>query len=257
MDRLPVSLVVATGAMGQIGNNGALPWGRLQADMSHFARVTRRQALIMGRKTWESLPGPLEGRLNVVLTSDPAAVMASSKSWPVGSSVVAFDDLEAALGHAQAWGDAEGATRVCVIGGATLYTQAEPYADELIHTAVHANPPADTFYQTANLLHRWGQYNAEVMGFADNGLSMTMTRYWPRSHFDGKHVRLLSGKGVLQLGEEHYFPFEGIEGFQAPRARNTLVIHTASGAKKIRFRSNVQRDEAAKELTQVLDQLRG
>jgi dihydrofolate reductase len=116
----PIYLIVATAlkpAMG-IGLKGELPWPALKKDMSFFRRITsglgKRNAVIMGRKTWDSIPvkfRPLKGRINVVVTRKPAEFD--------GQEVVAVSGLEEGM---EALGEDVG--RVFVIGGSQIYQQA-------------------------------------------------------------------------------------------------------------------------------------
>jgi len=69
-----IELIAAVGPRWELGLDGGMPWGRIKGDLALFARVTKGKAVIMGRKTWESLPDayrPLKGRLNVVMTRRP------------------------------------------------------------------------------------------------------------------------------------------------------------------------------------------
>ena len=66
-----IALVVAMGENGAIGKDGALPW-RLSSDMRYFRKITMGKPIVMGRRTFESLPRVLDGRLNIVLTRDAA-----------------------------------------------------------------------------------------------------------------------------------------------------------------------------------------
>lgn len=133
-DGIFVSLVLARAQNGVIGANGALPW-RQKADMAHFRAVTRGKPVIMGRKTWDSLKGPLKDRDNIVLTRASAA--------PVGGAWF-FSGLDAALacGHARA--AARGVQEICIIGGAEMYRQVLPAARRIHLTEVLGDPPGDT-----------------------------------------------------------------------------------------------------------------
>ena len=147
-----LALIAAVARNGVIGDNNALPW-RLPQDQQFFRRQTMGCPLLMGRKTWESLPPqfrPLPGRLNIVLTRQP--------HWRAeGATVVA--DLDAALLAAGA------APRLYVIGGAELYAQALARADELVLTEIDADfdgdahfPdwPRDAFVEVQRASHRAG-----------------------------------------------------------------------------------------------------
>lgn len=118
---------------GLIGRDGQLPW-RLPADLQHFRRRTLGHTVLMGRKTWDSLGKPLDGRANWVLSRD-----ATFK--PRGARV--FADLASACA-AHAAGEGQGA--LMVIGGAQVYQQALPLARRLYLTLVQARLQGDTHF---------------------------------------------------------------------------------------------------------------
>jgi dihydrofolate reductase len=123
-----ITLVVAIADNGVIGKDGAIPW-RLPEDMKRFKALTLGHAVVMGRKTWESLPAknrPLPGRRNIVVTRDAG--------WRGDGAETAA--LDAAL----AGGDA------CVIGGAEIYRAALPRADRIELTEVHGDFDGDTVF---------------------------------------------------------------------------------------------------------------
>jgi dihydrofolate reductase len=128
-----ISLVVAMDEDGTIGRGGALPW-RLPEDLRHFRKLTLGKTVLMGRRTWDSLGKPLEGRRNWVLSRDPAF-------RPAGAEV--FASLESALA-------AHGEGELVVIGGAELYRQALPLARTLHLTRVHARVEGDTRFPPWN-----------------------------------------------------------------------------------------------------------
>ncbi|HUO21093.1 MAG TPA: dihydrofolate reductase [Caulobacteraceae bacterium] len=134
--KLPiVSLVFARALNGVIGKDNALPW-RLKSDMALFKATTLFKPVIMGRKTWDSLPKkPLPGRLNVVLSRD-------GSFEPSGA--VVCETLDEALQIAREHAADDGAEEVCVIGGASLYAAAWPRARRLYITEVEAEVPGDT-----------------------------------------------------------------------------------------------------------------
>ena len=129
MRRPLVTFVVARADNGVIGKDGKLPW-RLRSDMHHFRSVTMGKPMIMGRKTFESLPRLLEGRKHIVLTRDP--------SWRAQGAYVVHD-VEGAL---EAAGDVP---EVTVIGGAEIYRMFLDRADKVWLTEIHAEPEGDTF----------------------------------------------------------------------------------------------------------------
>ncbi len=126
-----ISLIVAHDERGVIGRDGGLPW-HLPSDLRRFREVTWGRTVVMGRKTFESLPDafrPLPGRRNVVLSSDPAFE-------PAGADV--FASLAAALDACR--GDC------CVIGGAVTYRDALPHVQRLYLTLVEGTHEGDTFF---------------------------------------------------------------------------------------------------------------
>ncbi|HEY2177715.1 MAG TPA: dihydrofolate reductase [Caulobacteraceae bacterium] len=125
---------VARAANGVIGRDGALPW-RLKSDLALFRALTLGKPVIMGRKTWESLPrAPLPGRMNIVLSRDG--------SFAPAGALVCEDFSECVqIGREQAAED--GAEEVCVIGGAALFALAMPRAQRIYLTEVEATPDGD------------------------------------------------------------------------------------------------------------------
>ncbi len=122
-----IRIVVARARNGVIGKDGGLPW-HLPADLKHFKRVTMGSAMIMGRRTFDSLPGLLPGRRHIVITRDPL--------WRVEGAEVAFS-AEQALALA-------GGEPVSVIGGAEIFALFMPRADSIELTEIHAEVEGDT-----------------------------------------------------------------------------------------------------------------
>ncbi|WP_310386464.1 dihydrofolate reductase [Roseateles sp.] len=129
-----ISLIAGVAKDGAIGRANQLLW-RLPADLARFKALTLGHAVIMGRKTWDSLPAkfrPLPGRRNLVLTRNPDVQLDGAE--PFGS-------LEQALAACA------GQTRVFVIGGAEIYALALPLAERLELTEVEqVYPDADSFF---------------------------------------------------------------------------------------------------------------
>lgn len=135
-ERPVIALVVAIGENGAIGRGGDLPW-RLSSDMRYFRKITMGKPVIMGRRTFKSLPRVLDGRLNIVLTRDqgfvaPDAVMAHS--------------LEEGLAAARESAVRTGADEIMVIGGEDVFREVLPQARRIYLTEVHATPEADTWF---------------------------------------------------------------------------------------------------------------
>lgn len=126
---------VARGRNGVIGVGGALPW-RLKSDMALFKALTLGKPVIMGRKTWDSLPlRPLPKRTNIVLSHDG--------SFEPKKAIVCEDFAEAAqIAREQAEDD--GVDEFCVIGGAAIFALALPKARRIYLTEVDAEPEGDT-----------------------------------------------------------------------------------------------------------------
>ena len=122
-----MTLVVARATNGVIGRDGTLPW-RISADLKRFKRLTMGSAMIMGRRTFDSLPGLLPGRRHIVLTRD--------RDWSGAGAEVAHS-VEEALAFA-------GNEPVSVIGGAEIFELFLPRADRLELTEVHGEIPGDT-----------------------------------------------------------------------------------------------------------------
>ena len=129
---MELALIAAVARDGAIGRGGVMPW-HLPEDLAHFRRITMGCPVVMGRKTWDSLPArfkPLPGRRNVVVTRNAG--------WQADGAEAAHS-LDAALALL---GDA---ATVFVIGGAQLYAQALPRADRIELTEIELDvPDADT-----------------------------------------------------------------------------------------------------------------
>jgi len=125
---------IARARNGVIGRDGGLPW-RLKTDLANFRAVTMAKPVIMGRKTWDSLPRrPLVGRANLVVSRDASFA-------PEGAVVCDGFARAVALGRARAAQD--GASEVCVIGGASLFALALAQADRIYLTEVDAEVAGD------------------------------------------------------------------------------------------------------------------
>jgi dihydrofolate reductase len=126
--RKPLALVVAAAKNGVIGRDGALPW-RIPEDLKHFKRVTVGHAVIMGRKTWDSIGKPLVDRRNIVVTRDRSLQLAGAE---VASSV------EEAIARAR-----EQDNEPRVIGGAEIYRLTLPLATRIFLTEVDRDVQGD------------------------------------------------------------------------------------------------------------------
>lgn len=131
---MEIVFVVAIAENGVIGAGNAIPW-RLKSDMARFKALTIGKPVIMGRKTWESLPRrPLPGRTNIVLTRDG--------SFEAKGALVC-EDFSEAVQIAREQAAEDGAAEVCVIGGASLFELALERAGRLYLTEVEAEVAGD------------------------------------------------------------------------------------------------------------------
>lgn len=122
-----IVLVVARARNGVIGKEGALPW-HIPADLKHFKQVTMGSPMVMGRKTFESLPGLLPGRRHIVLTRD--------RSWQGEGAEIAHSQAEAL-----ALADSD---QVSIIGGAEIFALFLPQANTIELTEVDLDAVGDT-----------------------------------------------------------------------------------------------------------------
>mgnify|MGYP002642026079 CR=1 FL=1 len=130
MKKPMISLIAAMAENRAIGVDNKLPW-RLPADLQHFKRLTLGKPIVMGRKTWESLPGLLPGRQHIVVTGN--------RQYQAEGCTVVHSIEEALI----AAGDVE---EVMIVGGAAFYEQMLPHADRLYLTLVHAEVEGDAFF---------------------------------------------------------------------------------------------------------------
>lgn len=147
---MKIILVVAMGKRGELGNGSRLPWGKpIPADMRNFRELTQRKTVVMGRKTWESIPSafrPLPDREeNIVLTRDENFV---ADGATVVHDIGAIRELSK--------------TRdIYIIGGAEIYAMFEPFASLMYVTLVDGNFPADTYFPEYDR-HAWREKSPHV-----------------------------------------------------------------------------------------------
>ena len=158
---MKLHLIYARARNGVIGKNNQMPW-HLPEDLAHFKRVTLGQPVIMGRKTWDSLPPrfrPLPGRLNIVITRQT--------DWQADGALRA--------------GSIEEAMRLCgdvpdawIMGGAEIYRQAEPLASSAVVTEIDADFEGDAF--APELRATWQEIRRKTHVGA-NGLNFSFVTY--------------------------------------------------------------------------------
>jgi dihydrofolate reductase len=158
---MALNLIFARARNGVIGHNNTLPW-HLPEDLAHFKATTLGQPVIMGRKTWDSLPvkfRPLPGRMNIVVTRQT--------DWQSdGAHVVHTIDeaLQACPAESQPW----------VIGGAELYRLAMPLAARVVVTEIDADYEGDAF--APELDASW-QEASRTTHVAANGLHYSLVNW--------------------------------------------------------------------------------
>jgi len=140
----PITIVVARAINGVIGRDNRMPW-HIPGDLKRFKALTMGSAMVMGRKTFESLPELLPGRRHIVLTRDPA--------WHAPGTEVA-NDAAAALALA-------GDEAVSVIGGAAVFALFEPLADRIELTEVLAEIDGDVTMPDLRSSERWRELSYE------------------------------------------------------------------------------------------------
>ncbi|MEO1015499.1 MAG: dihydrofolate reductase [Pseudomonadota bacterium] len=132
-----MSIIVARAANGVIGRDGGLPW-RLSGDMAFFKKTTLGAPVVMGRRTWESLPiKPLPKRDNIVVSRDWAYAAEGAR---------VYSSLATALSAGRAMAARSGRDEVFVIGGEAVYRRALGVADRLYLTDVDAAPEGDATF---------------------------------------------------------------------------------------------------------------
>jgi len=138
MSDAPVALIVAVADNGVIGARGGLPW-HISSDLKTFRRLTMNKPLIMGRRTFQSLKKPLDGRDNIVIAGN-------ENFRPPGALVVAGFEAALALARRCAKARGNGADEIMVIGGTQIFEVALPLADRIYKTEVHGRPEGDAFF---------------------------------------------------------------------------------------------------------------
>lgn len=144
------SLIVAVGRNGVIGRDGQLPW-RMPSDLKTFRRLTMGKPIVMGRKTFQSIGRPLDGRDNIVITRDPHFE---------AEGVSVFNSVTEALVLARALARTNGTDEVMVIGGADIFAASLPQVQRVYWTEIAGEPDGDVTFPA---LHpgEWHEVSAE------------------------------------------------------------------------------------------------
>jgi dihydrofolate reductase len=168
---MQITVVAAHARNYVIGDKGQIPWmGQFPEDMKHFRQLTEGpgKAVLMGRKTYESLPGPLRNRVNIVMTRQ--------KTYPLDPYIVRVDN------HAQAirWAERNKIQKLFVIGGAEIYKEALTYADDIWVTTIDADYPGDAKFPLINQDEFHVSMTQSMQG---EKLGTTFQfQYWLRNH---------------------------------------------------------------------------
>jgi dihydrofolate reductase len=133
---MQLTLIAAVAENGVIGRGGQLPW-HLSADLRRFKRLTMGHAILMGRRTWESIGRPLPGRTSIVISRQ-------ADYQPGHDGVLVATNLDEALSQARKF--ASDSDEAFIIGGARIYEMSSPRADRLLVTRVHASVEGDTLF---------------------------------------------------------------------------------------------------------------
>lgn len=147
-----ISLIVAVAENGVIGRDGGLPW-HLSSDLKTFRRLTMGRPMIMGRRTFQSIGKPLDGRDNIVVTRDP---------FFAHEGVSTAESVGDALTLARVLARTRGADEIMVIGGAEIYAGVMSQADRIYLTRVHAAPEGDKYFATPDPA-LWREVSSEAL----------------------------------------------------------------------------------------------
>ncbi len=160
MSQTRISLIVAMDRKRGIGIANQLPW-KLPEDLAHFKRTTTGHAIIMGRKTFDSIGRPLPGRRSIVVTRNP--------DWRhEGTQVAATPEQACALArHEQ---------EAFIIGGAEIFEQTIALADRMIVTEIDAEFDCDTFFPQVDQAS-WQETGRESLHSAASGLDFAIVTY--------------------------------------------------------------------------------
>jgi dihydrofolate reductase len=188
-----VALVAAVARNGVIGRDGGIPW-RIPEDVARFKELTTGHAVVMGRRTWDSLPErfrPLPGRRNVVVTRNAGwRADGAERAGSVEEALALLADEE----------------RVFVIGGAEIYAEALPHVDEIFLTEIDADVAGDTFFPA------W-EHDAFVQASTDGRVSEDGVHFafvtYRRHSAPGQLAALASVDALLEHAGVEYWLFGG------------------------------------------------
>ena len=184
-----IALVVAVARNGVIGRDGGLPW-HLSSDLKRFKAITMGKPVIMGRKTWESLPKkPLPGRHNIVITRRKGFLAE-------GATVVASPENALAA--------AAGAEEIAVIGGGEIFDMFLTLADRIYLTEVDLDVEGDTYFPAIDPAH-WRKWRAKNIRGGQKIRRPSRSAFWTGPMVDAVIIGagaagIGAGRGLAQLG---------------------------------------------------------
>lgn len=150
--QIALAFVVAVAENGVIGRDGGLPW-RQSSDLKRFRQLTMGKPIVMGRKTYQSIGKPLDGRDNIVVSRDP-------DFRPDGVHVAG--SVHAAVERARAAARRRQVDEIMVIGGAQIYAELLAEADRIYLTRVHCTPCGDAHFPDLDG-EIWREVNREAL----------------------------------------------------------------------------------------------
>ena len=153
LNRPLISAIVAKAKHNVIGKDGDMPW-HMPSDLKYFQSKTKGKPVIMGRVTWESLPAPLKGRQNLILTRN-------SKYKADGAEV--FTCPSKILNRAFEIANSTGAKEVMIIGGGQVYDLFLPYCDRVYITRIEADLEGDTKFPRVSIGPKWNLIESESL----------------------------------------------------------------------------------------------
>ncbi|GAA6134705.1 type 3 dihydrofolate reductase [Oceaniserpentilla sp. 4NH20-0058] len=164
---MKIALIAAYAKNMVVGIDNQLPW-HLPEDLKYFKACTTGKAIIMGRKTYESIGRPLPNRTNIVISSNPEFSV---------EGVKVVTSLEAAIEVAQAVNEINGVDEIMIIGGATIYELCLPIADRLYLTQVHANVNGDAYFPEVDFSNWREVQRADYMASEENPYDYSFVVY--------------------------------------------------------------------------------
>lgn len=168
---LPLVLVVAVAENGVIGYRGKLPW-KVKADLRLFRRITMGKPVVMGRRTYDSIGKPLDGRVNIVVTRN--------RELAAEGVEVAYS-LSEAIRLAEAAARRLGASEVCIIGGSEIFDETLPRAERLHVTHVRAQPEGDVYFPPLDK-EQWLEVHREALPRSEGDTADSVYVVYDRRH---------------------------------------------------------------------------